>query len=138
RQFERRWLLAVWDTMLPSGAAPRLPIGARDVPMGRFLDEAERSLPLRMRFGLRLSLWVIVVFAPLLIGRARTFVGLAEADRIRALARLSASASYLLRETVSVVKLIGCLGYCGLPSVQARIGITPLDETPPEWAREAK
>jgi hypothetical protein len=41
----------------------------------------------------------------------------------------------VLREMPLLFKMIGCLGYCGSPEVQAQIGIEPRDEKPAEWAR---
>lgn len=133
--FERRWLLLVFDTIVPAGTSERTPLGARDVPMDRFLDDLFRSAPLHFCLGLKLCLWV-VMFAPLFVlGRFRTFVGLGDSDRLRLLERLGESDTYLLREMPLLFKTVACLGFCGLAEVQLPLGITPVDGTPPEWAR---
>ena len=46
--FERRWLHAVFEAILPSGAHPTLTLGARDVPMDAFIDDLWAHAPLQL------------------------------------------------------------------------------------------
>jgi hypothetical protein len=130
-RFERRWLLRVFETVLP--AAPPL-LGAAQAPLGPFVDDLLRRAPLAAVLGLRAALW-LVMLAPLVAGRRCTFLGLDPAARLALLERLCRSDRYLVREAALLFKVIGCLGLCGLPPVQERVGIHPVDARPPPWAR---
>ena len=133
--FERRWLLAIICTILPSGSAERLPWGATDAPLGSFLDDLLDSAPLKFVAGVRACVWLVVLSPPLLLGRFTTFFGLNAADRLLVLERLKQNPIYVVREMPLMFKMIVCLGFCGLPQVQHALGIHPIDATPPAWAR---
>lgn len=131
--FERRWLLAVFETILPSGTSGGTRLGARDLPLSGFVDELVRYSPLDVVWGIRLSL-VMLLFAPLFVlGRWRTFHGLDAEARLACLEQLRASSLYVVRELPLFFKLLACLGYAGHPSVHAELGIEPRDEQPPSW-----
>jgi hypothetical protein len=134
-RFERRWLLRVFEAVLPPGD-PTLALGAGDVPMGRFVDDFLASAPLTAVLGLRGGLWLILLAPLFVLGRPRTFLGLTPAERGALLERLRRSNLYLVRESATLFKIVGCLGYCGLGPVQRRIGIHPTDQTLPAWAKE--
>ena len=135
--FERRALHVVFDAILPAGAHPKLPYGARDVPIDRFFDDAERYAPFDFMLGLRASVWVIW-FCPLFaIGKLRTFGGLSMEDRLRVLRWLQTRETYFLREIPNIVKTVACLAYGGLPTIQAAIGIENVDAMPPSWTHGA-
>jgi hypothetical protein len=130
-RFERRWLVRIFETVLPDGAGLA---GAAAAPMGRFVDDFAGRAPLAAVLGLRLSLWLLML-APLARGRWRTFLGLPTDERLVLLDRLRRSDRYLVREAALLFKVVGCLGFCGLAPVQQRIGISPVDESLPPWAR---
>jgi len=133
-RFERRWLLRVFETLLPGKADPRLVLGAADVPMGRFVDDLLAHSPLEFVMGLRLVLWVVLLAPPFFLRRFRTFLGLSVEERMLVLDRLRTSDSYIVREAPLLLKTIACLGFCGLPQVQRNLGIHPTDGAPPGWA----
>jgi hypothetical protein len=132
--FERRWLLAVLEAILPSGAHPRLDLGARDLPLDRFVDDLLLRAPTLAVLGLRASLWVITL-APLARGRLRLFPSLETGQQIAVLEALARSRIHVLREVPVLLKTLACLGYCGVPEVQRRVGIEPVASAPPRWAR---
>jgi hypothetical protein len=132
-RFERRWLVAIFETVLPTGEAA-LPLGAAQAPLGRFADDLLARAPLAAVLGLRGALWLVMLAPPFVLGRPRTFLGLAPADRIALLDRLRKSDRYLVRESAALFKIVGCLGFCGLTPVQQRLGIHPTDRTLPPWA----
>jgi hypothetical protein len=134
-RFERRWLLQVFETVLPAGE-PALPLGAADVPMGRFLDDFLARAPLQAVLGLRAGLWMLVLAPLVSLRRPRTFLGLSAQDRAALIDRFRRSNHYLVRESATLFKIVGCLGFCGLGPIQQRIGIYPVDQTLPSWARE--
>jgi len=134
-EFERRWLLVVFETVVPSGVDEGMPLGAKDAPMGRFVDDLFRRAPAHFCLGLRACLWVVMFAPPFVLGRLATFVGLREQERLELLAVMGRSDAYLVREMPLLFKTIACLGFCGLPEVQTKVGIFPVDRTLPEWAR---
>ena len=136
--FERRWLLAILSTILPTGGGERLPWGAADAPLGRFLDDLLDSAPLKFVAGVRACVWMVVLSPPLLLRRLTTFFGLNDEDRLLLLERLKQSPIYVVREMPLMFKMIACLGFCGLPQVQKKLGIHPTDATPPPWALPEK
>jgi hypothetical protein len=93
-----------------------------------------RTAPFDFVLGLRLCTWLLM-FAPLFVlRRLRTFESLSAAERAELLERFTRSDVYLIRELPMLFKTAACLGVCGLPEVQRRIGIYPVDATPPDWA----
>lgn len=136
--FERRWLLAVFDTLIPAGTPDALSLGARDVPLERFVEELERYAPARVVWGLRATLWVLILCPLFVLGRWRTFVGLEPDARLALLDKLRESDVYLVREIPLLFKMVGCLGFCGLPEVQAALGAPPKNATLPSWAAAAE
>jgi hypothetical protein len=132
-RFERRWLVAVFETVLPAGEAA-LPLGAADAPLGRFVDDFLARAPLTAVLGLRGALWLIMLAPLVMLGRPRTFLGLPPADRIALLERLRRSDHYLVRESAVLFKIVGGLGFCGLAAVQQHLGIHPTDPDLPPWA----
>jgi hypothetical protein len=133
--FERRWLTAVFAVLIPAGADERMPYGAAQAPMGRFVDELLEHAPLQFVAGLRACLWMVMLSPLFLLGRLRTFLGVEHATQLALLDRFRTSNVYLVRETPLLFKTIGCLGFCGLPAVQQQLGIHPTDAAPPDWAR---
>ena len=131
--FERRWLAALWATILPSGSAGGIPLGARDVPLDRFLDELCAFAPARVTWGARVCVWLLT-FCPLfVIGRFALFPSLDAEARLAVLEKLRASDVYLIRELPILFKMLGALGFGGLPEVQTCMGIAVRSEEPPEW-----
>ena len=133
--FEKRWLLAIFETVVPSGANERLPVGARDAPMDRFVDDLLAHAPAHFSLGLRACIWVLSLSPLFVLGRFGTFASLEPVERIALLKRFSESPNYVIREMPLLFKTVACLGFCGLPDVQSRLGIHPVDATAPEWAR---
>jgi hypothetical protein len=136
-RFERRWLLRIFAAILPSGGDPAQPRGAADVPLGRFIDDFAVHAPLITLIGLRAAVWLVMLAPLLVLRRGRTFLGLGAAEQVQLLERLRRSNRYFVRESALLLKLVACLGFCGLAAIQEPIGIVPLDETPPDWARRA-
>lgn len=131
-RFERRWVVAIFETVLPAGERA-LPLGAADAPLGRFLDDFLARAPLMAVLGLRASLWLLMLAPLFVLRRPRTLLGLSRPDRLAVLERLRRSDVYLVRESALLFKIVGCLGFCGLAPVQQRLGIFPTDSTLPPW-----
>jgi hypothetical protein len=131
---EQRVLCAAFDALIPPGEDARLPLGARDVPLHRFLDDLLERAPLHFAAGLRVVALLLLVCPPFVIGRLASFLGLEPRARLSVLLRLQQSPIYVVREVPLLLKTVACLGYCGLPEVQARLGIAPRDASRPGWA----
>lgn len=131
--FERRWMVAIFEAILPSGTSSSVPIGPSDLPMGRFADEVIRVAPARQAFGFRAATWIIALLGPSLTGRPRRFMALDAAGRAAVLDRMSRSSVFVLRELPTLFKMLAMLGYCGVPAVQRQLGVTRVDDTPPSW-----
>jgi hypothetical protein len=136
-RFERRWLVRVFEVLLPRGADPRVPVGAADVAMGRFVDDLLADSSLEFIAGLRLCLWMMMLAPLVVLRKLRTFLGLDPSEQSIVLERLRSNDVYLFREVPMLLKTIACLGFFGLPQVQGSIGIHPIDTTPPSWASRA-
>jgi hypothetical protein len=134
--FERRWLRVVFETVL-GGSDERLPVRPSEVPLERFIEDLVASAPAHFVLGLRACLWAVMLAPLFVLGRLRTFIGLSTEERLALLERLGRSDTYVVREMPLLFKTVACLGYCGLPEVQAKIGIQPTDATPPPWARRS-
>jgi hypothetical protein len=133
--FERRWLLLIFAAILPASDDPRFPQGAIELGAGRYLDSLLRSAPSDFALGLRVCTWLVMFAPPFVLARWCTFAGLSAAQRAELLERLTDSDVYLIRELPMLFKTALCLGVCGLPDAQRRIGIHPVDASPPDWAQ---
>lgn len=131
--FERRWMVAIFEAVLPSGVVPSVSLGPADLPMARFADEVVRVAPTRQAIGFRAAAWILALLGPALTGRPRRFMALDPADRAAVLDRLSRSRVFVLRELPVLFKMLAMLGYCGAPDVQRQLGVTRVDDTPPSW-----
>jgi hypothetical protein len=135
-RLENALTVALFDGVFPSGGDPRLPRGAAELQVGRFVDDLYRRGPQPTVLGIRLVFLLLGLFAPLLmLGRFRTVLGLSPEQRATLLERMHHSRFFLVRELPLLVKTMGALGYCALPEVQRGVGI-PHDGTPPSWAQE--
>jgi hypothetical protein len=134
-RFERRWLLRIFEAVLPSGADPRLRLGAADVPLGAFVDDLLARAPLLSVVGLRAGVWLVMLAPLFVLGRARSFLGLSPDQRTELLDRLRGNRAYMVREIPNLMKITALLGFGGLAAVQESVGMPPLDRTPPWWAR---
>lgn len=131
--FERRWLALIFATILPASDDPRFPQGADELGVERYIESLLRIAPGDFATALRVCTWLLMLSPLFVLGRIATLAGLAPAERAKLFERLSESNVYLIRELPMLFKTAACLGLCGLPEVQRRIGIHPVDRTPPDW-----
>lgn len=119
----RPHLRAVVETLLPSGADPRLPLGALDAGFASFHDgEFSRTASSRMRLGFRVAVATATWVAPLLIRRVPPLARLDPDDRERALEAMASSRHPLLRDLVTLMKLVVCFTYGTDQRVRDAIG----------------
>jgi hypothetical protein len=132
--FELRWFATIIAAIFPSGHG-MIQTGADRVPMDRFLLDVSHHSPLLPLIGIRAGLWFLMFCPLLVIGRPRTFAGLALDDQKRVLDRLADSRFYPIREIPVLLKTIGCLGYGSTPAVQRELGVT-LQADVPSWQHD--
>jgi hypothetical protein len=132
-RFERRWLLAILDAILPPRGDPRLPPALAEAPFDRFADDLWDRSPPDARLGIRAAVWA-ATWLPAL-RRLRPLHRLPPAERPIALARLAESRSYAVRELIGLLKVLACLAVGGLPEAQRAMGLPRPDPEPPAWAR---
>lgn len=117
---ERRWAQAVFETLLPSDADPRLPIGARHVDMVGRLERLLSVSPIHAAWGARMAFVMLQALPPFFTGELRTFRGLTARLREEVLRRCAESPVYILREAMALVKTVALMAYFDDPrTVQA-------------------
>ena len=124
--FEHRWLMSLLEVIVPPGTNDRLPLGARDVPVEEFLDDAFRATPFDFRFGFRMCLWVVMLSPLVLLRRFKLAASLTRDERLALLERFAASDIYLVREMPVMFKVVLGFAYCRMPEVQRALGVEPL------------
>ena len=113
-------------------------MGASDFPLDRFLLDLKQRAPRRFILGLRVAVWLVVWSPFVVVRRLRRFQGLAPKDRLELLERLATSRVYFVRELVTLLKMVACLGFCGMPVIQSQVGYDRPNPAPPDWSEEAE
>jgi hypothetical protein len=131
--FERRWLLAIVDTILPPGDRTGAPPPPADLPMHRFADAFFRRTPAEAALGLRAAVWAVSL-APLAWRlKLRSFERLSRDEREELLLAFQGSGIYLVREIPTLLKMISCMGWAGFPEVQEGLGMPTHDLRAAPW-----
>ncbi|MCA1554542.1 MAG: hypothetical protein LC737_09205 [Chloroflexi bacterium] len=112
----------VLDTLLPAQAHAQLPLGLFDAEFESFQVEFERSATLQLRLAFGVALFVAVWLSPLLIHHLPPLTRHGRETRERALAALAHSRIYVLRQLLTVLKLVTSLCYGAHPTVRDAIG----------------
>jgi hypothetical protein len=120
---ERRWGRDLLAAMIPANPDAALP-GLGEVDLGSFWQRYERTAPPLLRFGFRFSVASLTLLGPALVGKATMFGRLTAAERDEVLRRAASSRFYVVRQLVTTVKLMACLGYFGDERVRERLGGT--------------
>jgi len=118
---ELRWRSTLLGAMIPGEQLAGLP-GLAAIEQQPFWALFEQAAPPLVRLGLRAAVWVLTCWAPLLLlGRLRLFGSLAPADADELLLRAARSRSYLLRQLVTLLKVLACFAYFHDPEVRQRV-----------------
>jgi hypothetical protein len=108
-----RWMVGgLFDAILAPRMNLRLPLGAVDAGVVAFFEQHLTSLPLRTRWTLRAAVDALAAIVPLHPRGARA-----------GLERLAGSRFYALREAVTLLKSVVCLGYFAHPRVRRELGL---------------
>jgi hypothetical protein len=111
--FERRAAHTAFDTIFPGPERGSLPMGICDMDLDGFLDETFATVPFESSLGLRLA-FLFLALAPLFfLGKFATLMSLGVEDRERVVERVYDSPYYVVRSTVTALKAVGALLYCG-------------------------
>lgn len=105
---ERRWLRAMVRSALPAPRGLEEDLdGASQLEQG--LQQLRGSMPGIQRIALRFAVWLVTLLGPLCLRRLPPFTRLSGEERDRALTRLGASDSFVVREMVVLIKLVAAL-----------------------------
>jgi len=122
--FERRWFETLLDTLIPTGGDERFPLSALDTDAMELFEEMLLYVPATTGIGLRASIWMFELAGPLLgLKRPRRFSRLDAARREQCLAVLSKSDIYLVRQMVTLIKMMACFGWGADPRVREALGV---------------
>jgi hypothetical protein len=116
--WESRMADAIARSLLPPGS-----LGGRvdAIDAGAQVASQLARSPWWSALSVRGALW-LVWLAPLWAWRPRTFAALDEQARVALLERLASSSSYLVRESVMLLKLTLCFALIGDPPMLAHLG----------------
>ena len=109
---ERRLVGKLFDAILAPRANGRLPLGAEDAGVVEFFEAHLSYLPLRTRWALRGAVVSLAALLPLHPRGAAA-----------ALEQLAESRVYALREAVTLLKSVVCMGYFTHPGVRREMGL---------------
>jgi hypothetical protein len=115
--FERAWLAAVFDAVLPADLAglPALEPEAVSDTLAVLEDATGPTfLP-----GLRAMLYALVLRPLLVPGLRRPFFALGRAERVAFVARLADEPGYLTHQLVATMKILATFAYFEAPSARA-------------------
>ncbi len=131
---ERRWLLGIFEAIVPGPGHGGLAVGGGDVGVARFVDDLEARAPLEPRIGLRLAVWLVTLGPIFWRFRLRTFGRLERADQVAFLDAMAAHPVYVLREIPVLLKTLLCMGLFALPAAQRAMGVPASADDTPGWA----
>jgi hypothetical protein len=111
-RLERQWAGAIFDALVPPNASARFPYGARRAGVVDFFEAHLDYLPARTRWALRAAVGVLGAY-----GRVHPRGAGA------ALEGLATSPIYALREAVTLLKQVVCMGYYTNLDVRRELGL---------------
>lgn len=120
-EFERGWLSALVEAMIPADASTGRP-GVAAARLREFDDVLAVAAPPILRFGLRASVWLLTWLTLWPGFGGRPFHRLDADRRDRFLVRAGTSDVYLLRQLATTIKLIACFRYFDDPELRRRSG----------------
>jgi len=110
--WERRRAAEIFDGMLPPGANGRFFLGAREAGVVEFFEAHLGFMPARTRWAMRAAVDVVGAYASVHRDGAR--------GALQALAR---SPIYAMREVVTLLKQVVCMGYFSDLRVRDELGL---------------
>jgi hypothetical protein len=126
-----RWITRrVLLEMLPAGGV--LP-GLDTVDLDGFLRNFGRDAPFLMRLGLTLSVAVFVMATPITLGIPWPAIWLPKKLRATHAGRLANHRIYMLRQALTLLKMIAGMAWGQDPAIRTRVGLDPYDEDPGTW-----
>lgn len=120
---EERWRGALMAAMIPA-APPHGGLGS--VPLEGFWASYQLAAPPLLRFGLRATVVLLTVLAPLLLlGKPHLFPSLSPDNRDRLLERAASSRFYLVRQLVMTLKVLATFAFLRDPATRAAVEASP-------------
>lgn len=130
--FERGWVTAQMEALIPRGGEPRYPWSALDTGAVEVFEEMVLYLPAITAIGLRLAVAGVELMGPRLgLKKRGRFSALSPEEREECLAALSKKDTYIVRQLVLLLKSVACLAWCGDPRVRKALG----HDLPPKFVQ---
>lgn len=120
-KFERRWLAALVEAMIPADRENDRP-GVAAARVAAFDATLAAAAPPILRFGLRASVWLLTWMTLWPAFGARPFHRLDADHRDRFLVWAGTTDAYLVRQLATTIKLIACFRYFDDPELRRRAG----------------
>jgi len=115
---ERRWTVAILDTIFPEDGASRLSPSIDDAQVEAYLDSTLSKSSAVAAFGLRAGFAAIAISPPVTVGKLCTIDRLEREDRVRVIERLYNAPFYHVRQLVVLAKATGAMLYCASPTLR--------------------
>lgn len=106
--FERRWLLAILQAMLPARPGQ---LGVDAVDFSQFWPLFQQAATPLLRFGVRAATWFVALSPIFWIGRLKRFDKLSASDQDRVINAAAASDLFLARQMLNTLKIVACFAY---------------------------
>ena len=126
-----RWLTrkVLLEILPPHGALP----GLESVDLDAFLRGFSRDAPLLMRIALVLSVMIFIFSTPITIFLPWPSLWLPKAARDRHTARLANHPIYLVRQTMTMLKMVAGMAWGQDPAIRERLHLDAYDADPGTW-----
>lgn len=126
RWLTRRVLLEIFP---PNGALP----GLESVDLDGFLVDFHGDAPLLMRIALSLSVVVFVLSTPLTLYLPWPSLWLPQGLRERHMSRLAQHPIYVVRQTMTMLKMIAGMAWGQDPAIRAHLELKTYEPDPATW-----
>ncbi len=112
----------ILDTLLPSNVHPSLHLGIIDAGFQSFYPDFKRVANRPLRFGFQVAIFTAIWISPLLIYHFPPVTLYSRETRERALAAMETSRFYVMRQLISILKVVVSLCYGANREVRDAIG----------------
>ncbi len=126
-----RWLTrkVLLEILPPNGALP----GLESIDLDTFLMDFNREAPLLMRVALFLSVMVFVFSTPITVFLPWPSLWLPRALRARHTKRLATHRIYVVRQTMTMLKMIAGMAWGQDPAIRELLHLRAYEPDPATW-----
>ena len=126
-----RWLTrrVLLEILPPNGALP----GLESIDLDEFLVGFKQDAPLLMRIALFLSVIIFVCSTPITVFLPWPSLWLPKGLRARHTARLAQHPIYVVRQTMTMLKMVAGMAWGQDPAIRARLQLKAYEPDPATW-----